>query len=196
MSPAATRPARRASRRSPSRPTSENPAAKITANLARAAITSSNVSTAAPVRIATRSTGPGTSAIVRATGTPSTVSYVGCTGWNAAPDLSEKAFRAAVMFVLGRPGCSDAPITATDRGRKNVPRSTSRRRSGRPVTSTGGSTDGSTGDSTDGARDPGAGRFVRRSGSLGGGVIAAPDRTDRQIDMAVRFGAICARPPG
>ena len=58
----------------PSPPTSAKPAAKITANFACAAATSSNIDVASPTRITARSTGPGTSAIVFAQGTPSSSS--------------------------------------------------------------------------------------------------------------------------
>src|SRR3954469_15394933 len=109
--------------RSPAAPTSANPAAKITANFGFLSSTDSNASTALPVRITARSTSPGTSSIEDTHGTPSTASRFGLTGWNAAPNCSDHARILRVMADVGLFGVSDAPSTATERGRKNVSRS-------------------------------------------------------------------------
>src|SRR4051812_594418 len=108
---------------SPSAPTSANPAAKITANFGFFSTTASNASTALPVRITARSMSPGTSSIERKQGTPSTLSRFGFTGWKAAPNCSAHARILRVMADVGLFGVSDAPSTATERGRKNVSRS-------------------------------------------------------------------------
>src|SRR2546429_3047736 len=52
-----------------------------------------------------------------------------------APAFSAQPRIFRVMAVLGRPGVSDAPTTATVRGWKNVSRSMARSSTGRPVRS-------------------------------------------------------------
>src|SRR3954471_9742523 len=123
VSEACTMPASRCWAASPSAPTSANPAAKITANFGFFSTTASNASMALPVRITARSTSPGTSSIDRKHGTPSTLSRFGFTGWKAAPNCSDHARILRVIADFGLFGVSDAPSTATERGRKNVSRS-------------------------------------------------------------------------
>src|SRR5207244_11105658 len=57
------------------------------------------------------------------------------TGLMVAAAFSAQSRIFLVMAVLGRPGVSDAPTTATVRGWKKVSRSTARSSTGRPVTS-------------------------------------------------------------
>src|SRR5207244_401863 len=65
------------------------------------------------------------------------VSYTGVTGWNRAPWSSANALMRAVINELGLPPASLAPTTATERGYRNVSRSTGRNAMGRPETSSG-----------------------------------------------------------
>ena len=68
---------------------------------------------------------------------PSTVGLVGLTGITSAPTSSPHATSRFQIPVLGRPGVSPAPTTATRRGWKKRSRSRLRSANGRPVTSSG-----------------------------------------------------------
>src|SRR4051794_2624365 len=149
--------------RSPSAPTSAKPAAKITAKRGFFSSTVSKDSIALLVRITARSTSPGTSAIVSKQGSPSTVSRFGLTGKKSEPACSAQARILRVIAAVGLPVVSDAPRTATERGRKNVPRSSSRSAIGRPVTSRR-------------AVIRGRQYLTRASGNEGGGVPIRPRR--------------------
>ena len=63
------------------------------------------------------------------------LSLFGLTGTTVAPWCSAHALIFLYIAALGRFGVSDAPMTATRRGRKNASRSTGRSWTGRPVTS-------------------------------------------------------------
>ncbi len=132
--------ANRACWRSPSSPVSAKPAAKITANFGFLSSTDSKASTALPVRMMARSMSPGTSAMSLWHAMSKTVSRFGLTGWIVAPKCSAHALILRVMADVGLAGVSDAPMTATDRGRKKSSRSSSRSSTGRPVTSSRGAT--------------------------------------------------------
>lgn len=88
-----------------------------------------------PTSSTARSTCSGRSATEGAQARPKTDSRVGCTGYSRAPTRSAQAISWRVIPVLGRPSVSDAPMTATDSGRKNRSRSGTGACSGRPLTS-------------------------------------------------------------
>ena len=121
--------------RSPSTPTSANPAAKTTANFARAATASRRIGSGSPTRIATRSSCSSMSVSALAQGRPATTGRFGLTKYTVAPRSSAQTVIFWVRAVLGRALESEAPTTATRRGRKKVSRSMERRAVGRPVMS-------------------------------------------------------------
>src|SRR5258705_4688945 len=63
------------------------------------------------------------------------ISLLGLTGTTVAPWCSAQALIFTYIAAFGRLGESDAPMTATVRGRKNPSRSTGRNATGRPLTS-------------------------------------------------------------
>ena len=96
-------------RRSPFDPTSAKPAAKTTANLARAATASRRMGSGSPTRMATRSSGSSMSVSALAQGRPATTGRLGLTKCTVAPRSSAHTVIFWVSAVLGRALESDAP---------------------------------------------------------------------------------------
>ncbi len=119
----------------PASPVSANPEAKATAKGTLASPSSSITGSGSATSSTARSTGSGSSATEGTHARPNTAARVGCTGWSRAPTRSAQATSCRVMPVLGRPSASDAPTTATERGRKKRSRSGTGRCNGRPLTS-------------------------------------------------------------
>ena len=127
--------ARRACAAAPSAPVSANPEAKATANFTLDSASSSITGSGSETSSTARSTCSGRSATEATHGMPKTDSRVGCTGCSRAPTRSAQPSSWRVMPVFGRPSASEAPMTATDSGRKKRSRSGTPAYSGRPLTS-------------------------------------------------------------
>ena len=90
-------------------PTSANPAANTTANLAWAAMASRRMGRGSPTRIATRSSGSSMSVSALAQGRPATTGRLGLTKYTVAPRSSAQTVIFWVSAVLGRALESEAP---------------------------------------------------------------------------------------
>lgn len=119
----------------PASPVSAKPDAKATANFTLASASCSITGSGSATNTTARSTCSGRSAMAGKQGTSKTVARVGCTGCRRAPTRPAQAMSWRVMPVFGRPSASDAPITATDSGRKKRSRSGTPAYNGRPLTS-------------------------------------------------------------
>src|SRR3954447_14549866 len=131
----ATAAARRSCAAAPSSPVSAKPEAKTTANFTLASASCPISGRGSATSRTARSICSGRSATDATQGMPKTEGRVGCTGCSRAPTRPAQSISCRVTPVFGRPSASEAPITATDSGRKKRSRSGTSAYGGRPPTS-------------------------------------------------------------